>query len=303
MSSALFSEIVKKNTAESSVLLSELDENISLAKVDNNQGDALQIKGKLDPELIQFYFCTKGSVTFSFLQGAYVRKLETGKSYLFYNPQGSLAHEIEVAPNTKFLALFISVKQLHHLFVHDSDELSFLNNQNANQRFYNESDISPALSMVIDQLFLVQTSASTQNLYYRGKIFEILSLYFSPDEDKDTEKCPFLLDEANVEKIRKAKKIILEKMADPPGLPHLAKMIGLNEYQLKVGFKNIYGTTVYKYLHEHKMEQSRKMLNSGHYRVNEVGFQVGYSNPSHFISAFKKKYGITPKKYLQLIGK
>jgi len=46
------------------------------------------------------------------------------------------------------------------------------------------------------------------------------------------------------------------------------------------------------------MEVARKHLESGDYNVNEVGLRVGYSTSSHFISAFKKKYGTTPKKYI-----
>ncbi|MFK7746823.1 MAG: helix-turn-helix domain-containing protein, partial [Kordia sp.] len=40
------------------------------------------------------------------------------------------------------------------------------------------------------------------------------------------------------------------------------------------------------------------LLESGSYNVNEVGHKVGYSTASHFIAAFKKKYGTTPKKYI-----
>jgi AraC-like DNA-binding protein len=40
------------------------------------------------------------------------------------------------------------------------------------------------------------------------------------------------------------------------------------------------------------------LLDTGKYKVNEVAFQIGYTNPSHFIAAFRKKFGITPKKYL-----
>lgn len=303
MSSALFFEKEVENASKSSVLMSDLDEHTSLVRMDNEGEERVQIGGKLEPELIHFYFCVKGAISFSFHRGAYVKKLEQGNSFLFYNPTGALAHEIEVEANTRLLALFISVKQLHHLFVNEKGELHFLNNENINQKYYKESAIPPSLAMVIEQVFTVRLNPGIQDLYFKGKVFEILSLYFGPEENKDAEKCPFLLDESNVEKIREAKRIVLEKMADPPGLPELAKAIGLNEYQLKVGFKNIYGTTVYKYLHEHKMEQARKMLTSGEFRVNEVGFQVGYSNPSHFIAAFKKKYGVTPKKYLQFIGK
>ena len=91
-------------------------------------------------------------------------------------------------------------------------------------------------------------------------------------------------------------------MAEPPGLQELADEIGLSLKKLKEGFKQIYGDTVYGFLFDYKMEVARKMLNSGVHNVNEVGLKIGYSTASHFISAFKKKYGTTPKKYLQSLG-
>ena len=87
-------------------------------------------------------------------------------------------------------------------------------------------------------------------------------------------------------------------MTDPPSLDELAREIGLSLKKLKDGFKQIYGDTVYAYLLDHKMDEARKMLESQKYNVNEVGLKLGYSTSSHFINAFKKKYGTTPKKYL-----
>ena len=87
-------------------------------------------------------------------------------------------------------------------------------------------------------------------------------------------------------------------MDNPPGLKELSKTAGLNEYQLKVGFKEIYGDTVFGYLLNHRLDHARVLLDSAKYQVNEVAYQIGYSNPSHFIAAFRKKFGITPKKYL-----
>ena len=51
-------------------------------------------------------------------------------------------------------------------------------------------------------------------LYLKGKVYELLSLYFNKNEDADSEQCPFLVDEENVRKIRKAK-IVLNQMAEP----------------------------------------------------------------------------------------
>ena len=87
-------------------------------------------------------------------------------------------------------------------------------------------------------------------------------------------------------------------MNEPPTLEHLAKTIDLPLKRLKEGFKQLYGDSVYGFLFQHKMEFARKLLLSNRYSVGEIGLRVGYSTPSHFIAAFKKKYGTTPKKYL-----
>jgi AraC-like DNA-binding protein len=50
------------------------------------------------------------------------------------------------------------------------------------------------------------------------------------------------------------------------------------------------------------MEVARKLLEAGNDNVNEVGHKVGYSTSSHFIAAFKKKYGTTPKKYVMSLN-
>ena len=142
-------------------------------------------------------------------------------------------------------------------------------------------------------------NSSVKELYIKGKVYELLSLHFQKEENANGEYCPFLVDEQNVLKIRKAKEIIIARMTEPPSLQALASEIGLNLKKLKEGFKQIYGDTVYSFLFDYKMEHSRKLLETNQFNVNEVGLQVGYSTASHFIAAFKKKFGTTPKKYVK----
>jgi AraC-like DNA-binding protein len=133
-------------------------------------------------------------------------------------------------------------------------------------------------------------------------VYELLSLYFNKNEDTDIEQCPFLIDEDNIRKIRLAKELILKNISEPPSLQMLSESIGLSLNKLKEGFKQLYGDTVFGYLLDHKMEEARRMLASKNYNVNEVGLKIGYSTSSHFIAAFKKKYGTTPKKYLMSLS-
>ena len=158
------------------------------------------------------------------------------------------------------------------------------------------------MSIVLSQILEAKIHESIRSLYFKGKVYELLSLFFNKNENTDIEQCPFLENEENVRKIRKAKGIILNHITEPPTLQDLASEIGLNLKKLKEGFKKIYGDTVYGYLLDYKMNEARSMLNTKKYNINEISIKLGYSTSSHFIAAFKKKFGTTPKKYLMSVS-
>jgi AraC-like DNA-binding protein len=84
-----------------------------------------------------------------------------------------------------------------------------------------------------------------------------------------------------------AKEIIIKRMTDPPSLKELSSEVDISLKNLKEGFKEIYGYTVYGFLLEYKMNIASKMLSTKNYNVNEVADQIGYSTSSHFINALK----------------
>ncbi len=284
----------EENTQKGSILSLFEKEDQSLLYSENSSAEPALLDSKIQVRIIHFYFCLEGSATF-FFGPHYSREIAKGKNYFFYNPDKDLPFRLQLAPQTKMVFMTISLESLHKLFVHDA--LPLLNPENSNRKFYDERDIPPMLQLVLTQLLTTQLSESAQKLFYQGKFYELLSLYFS-NRLPDTETCPFLNDEETVRKIKHAKEFLLKHMEAPPSLKELAKVAALNEYQLKVGFKEIYGNTVYGFLLDHKLDHSRILLDSGKLQVNEVAYQIGYNNPSHFIAAFKKKFGITPKKYL-----
>ena len=175
--------------------------------------------------------------------------------------------------------------------------------ENRNRKYYDDSLIKPTVLIVLQQIINVNINSSIKNLYIKGKVYELLSLHFQKNEISDGEYCPFLVDERDVLKIRNAKDIIIARMSEPPSLQELANEIGLNLKKLKEGFKQIYGDTVYSFLFDYKMEYARKLLENNQHNVNEVGLQIGYSTSSHFIAAFKKKFGTTPKQYVLSLQK
>lgn len=285
-----------ENNAERSIELIRVEEGVRMMKITHDGNESFEIQRVVPKGVIQFYFSLEGQSRFTF-GGNYELQLKSGKNFFFYNPEMDLPVNVEVPPGARHVFLFLTIERVHELFVEDAAELPFLSSENVNRKFYDERVIAPQTTVVLNQLFNTQLSPQAQRLFYQGKVYELLSFYFSARE-VDTVSCPFLNDEENVRKIKLAKEFMLKHMANPPSIKDLAREVGLNEYRLKVGFKEVYGNTVYGYLLDHKMDHARTLLDSSKYKVNEVAYTLGYTNPSHFITAFKKKFGLTPKKYL-----
>ena len=292
----------QKNTARSSFSETKVEEGFIVLSFQNDEAEVQTLERAIDSRFIQFHFCLKGSAEFVFNDGNYRLPIEDENSLLLYNPQRDLPIHLEVHPQCWLVSIVISIKKFHGLFSDEADYIHFLTEDNKDKKYYKDGKISPSMAIALNQLINYNLNSSIKQLYFKSKALEIMSLYFNRSEDADVEQCPFLVDESNVAKIKKAKDIVLSRMAEPPTLQELSEEIGLSLKKLKEGFKQIYGDSVFSFLFDYKMEVSRKLLESGEHNVNEVGLKVGYSTSSHFISAFKKKYGTTPKKYIQSLN-
>ena len=279
-----------------------IEDGFYVLRFQNDSDETSHFERKVDVDLIQFHFGVKGRAKFIFNQGRYALDLREEVSLFLYNPQKELPVHLEIAPHSWVISVLISIKKFHGFFTEQADHIPFLSPDNSDKKYYKDEKINPSMAIVLSQLFHFNLHPSIKKLYFKGKIYELLSLYFNRTEDPNAEQCPFLIDEENVLKIRKAKDYVIANMAEPPGLQQLADEVGINLKKLKMGFRQIYGDTVYSFLFDYKMDYARKMLDSGSYNVNEVGLRIGYSTSSHFIAAFKKKFGTTPKKYLMTIN-
>ncbi len=275
-----------------------IDDGFYILCIHNESEEDQVFKREVSASFIQFHFCIKGSAALSFNEGNYVLPLKEGNSMLLYNPQRDLPIHLFLKKNSSAITLLFPIHKFHGLFSSEASHISFLSEDNRDRKYYKDGQISPSMSIVLNQLMHYNLHPSVKSLYFKAKAYELLSLYFNRPTDLDVEQCPFLADEENVSKIKKAKQIVIARMAEPPTLQELADEINLPLNRLKEGFKQIYGDSVFSFLFDYKMEVARQLLAGGNHNVNEVGLKVGYSASSHFISAFKKKFGTTPKKFM-----
>lgn len=291
-----------KSVAESTFKETNLENGFHLLEFQNESNEALKFERDIDNTYIQLHFCIKGNSKFLFNNSSYSLDVLDRRSIILYNPKRKLPINLTIFPKTTLISLLISIEKFHSLFSKEAGYIPFLSEENKNKKYYDDVEIKPTVLIVLQQIINSNVNSFIKDLYIKGKVYELLSLHFQHEESNMAEYCPFLVDEQNVQKIRKAKDIIIANMAEPPGLQELANEIGLNIKKLKEGFKQIYGDTVYSFLFDYKMEHARRLLESNQHNVNEVGLKVGYSTASHFIAAFKKKFGTTPKKYVMSLN-
>lgn len=100
--------------------------------------------------------------------------------------------------------------------------------------------------------------------------------------------------EKDVECIKKAAVFLEENYSNPPTIKNLAKMVGINEYKLKNGFKSVFKSTIHQYVVVLRMKKANELIKARYLQIGEIAQELGYKNPSHFSAAFKKYFGFLP---------
>ncbi len=277
-----------------------IDEGFEIIKLSDSEAEKQGYFKSVKSDYIQLHFCIEGKGTFKY--GPYYERILKSKHAMFlYDPDQELPINLQLSDKSKIISFIVRIGVFHSFFSQVSGLIPFLEASNKDKKYYAERPLTPAELLVLNQMFEENRGNSLEKLYLKAKAYEMLSLFFGKEKE-NTAGCPFLESEEDVEKIRTAKQIIIQNMAEPPSLSDLAMEIALPLNKLKAGFKHIYGDSVFNFLFDYKMEYARKQLIDRRYNVSEISAQVGYSTPSHFISAFKKKYGTTPKQYVMSLA-
>ena len=77
----------------------------------------------------------------------------------------------------------------------------------------------------------------------------------------------------------------------------LAKDLFISRVQLYRKVKAIFGISVSEHINNIRLEKSKELLRTSNQNISEIAYAVGFSSPNYFSTAFKNKYGITPKEY------
>jgi AraC-like DNA-binding protein len=131
-----------------------------------------------------------------------------------------------------------------------------------------------------------------RRMYMRAKGLEVLALCF----DVLSRQAPRAkrLSQRDRGRIEQARRLIEAFPAEPWTIAAIASAVGLSESKLKIGFREIVGTSVRGHLREARIEHAAGLIGAGH-SATEAALSSGFRSLSHFSKAFKEVKGMGPR--------
>ncbi len=248
-------------------------------------------------DIVRMHFGMKGNYNFSYQQLGKSFDLVGGHHNIMY----SNGFDITVQNRTSEIETFgiQFPKEYFIRLTQDSTDRLMRFSENiligkSNMLSDNWGTINIAIANAIKQIIHCSYSNELKKLFLLSKSVELLVLTAECYEHANNKKGNFIKTKADKEKIIAARDLINERLDCPPGLCEIAKVIGLNEYKLKRGFREIFDTTVFGYLTDQRLQLANRYLQNTQKTSAEIAYTLGYASPQHFNIAYKKKFGITP---------
>ena len=162
--------------------------------------------------------------------------------------------------------------------------------------------ITPAMKLALEQIIDCPYQGLTRHIYLEAKCLELIVFKLEQLVENSTHRQLIVaLKPDDIDRIYHARDILIGNLDNPPSLLALARQVGLNDCALKKGFRQIFGTTAFGYLHDRRMEQAKMLLLERQLSVNQVAQLVGYASRNAFVTAFRKRFGVSPSKIVTKI--
>ncbi|MEM9141543.1 MAG: AraC family transcriptional regulator [Bacteroidota bacterium] len=154
--------------------------------------------------------------------------------------------------------------------------------------------ITVKMSRIIQEMNSCERLGIFKRMYMESQVITLLLLQMEQYCDIHKNTLPKGVSKKNKDKMYQVKELLETDFRQTDTLVDLAKKVGTNEFTLKTCFKELFGVSVFQYWKGLRLEAAKSMLLDERLSVQEVSNRVGYKNPQHFTTAFKKQFGVVP---------
>ncbi|HTI07682.1 MAG TPA: AraC family transcriptional regulator [Puia sp.] len=204
--------------------------------------------------------------------------------------------EVTIPPNEQinFLVVVTTRRSLLDLLQLKEDTSAIGNTIRENPSFFLYEGMTREMERTLKRISLIDETTNLSGLLYQIRTQELIYLLFATLLSRKT-GVSLSVDEEDVKKLYQVRAILLADLSVPPYLPELARKIGMSQTKMKQLFRQTFGDSIYNYFQVERMNEAARLLRN--LSVSQVGYQVGFSNLSHFTRIFEKHHQIKPKRY------
>lgn len=203
---------------------------------------------------------------------------------------------IPIRTNTMSINIEVDADYLNGLFYFSEKSPVLQSLLQNTQPLLFEEIIYPSLQKIIDEILSESVDETFKLFFLRVKAEELICKLLMELEKRD-QKHLYDLNIRDVQTIYKVKEQILEHLEIPPVLKELAIFASMSPTKLKRLFKQIFGNSIFSYYQEFRMKEAAILLKEEKLSVSDVGYQLGFTNLSHFSKVFNDHMGMKPKQY------
>ena len=258
----------------------------------------MNVQGVNSEEYIQLLFCFNDGVSWNIegsRQSASIQKGESciyrghGKmEYLCYSGKSDFLFKNIKIPLSYFYKILNDYFEDSEIDAYEKKLLTVISKIN----------ITPYMEHIFAELKdFTQYRGGVGYMFLESKIFELLSVYLSEVLELSILASNYISISKSDRDAIEAKRIIDSQIAFAPSCEELARKVSISTSKLTKGFSSMFETSVHAYIIDQRLEKAASLLLESSLNVSQVAALVGYSKPSNFAAAFKKKYGVIPKNY------
>jgi len=166
----------------------------------------------------------------------------------------------------------------------------------AKDNFAYENSISPELIKAASEILHQSVPESLESHYSRLKCEELLCYIFALLMQREAVPTSSMHIE-DIQAIYAIRSRLQSHLDKPPEIALLAREASMSEPKMRKLFKQTFGMGVFEYYQSMRMQEAARLLKEKRLTVSEVGYQLGFTNLSHFSRVFEQYTGMKPKKY------
>lgn len=227
-------------------------------------------------------------------EGAPEQSWREQQSFFALNPETQISYHIRPGKRWGMVGLILAPEVLEDL-ANENDLPQQARNAmgGSGQPFCTMRPLkNAAMAHVARDLLKNQFRGRMASLHRQARSLEYLGLLMGA---LDAAPVAEALTALETRRIREARDRLVADLRNPPDLHALAYAVGLGVKRLNEGFRLVYGTTVFDYLRDARLEAARDALdNNPGAPLKQIAWQVGYAHTTNFINAYRRRFGAPP---------